>query len=271
MRLIAATLALLLAVPAFANPDLERADDLWKQRKDPAKLGEALASYEKALAAKPNDRYILGQLTRGWYFYGDAHSDDKTVKIERWGKAIAYGDQCLALNADYKARLDKGEKAQDAATSTKAEDVPCLYWTASALGKWGKAQSLSKTLKHVPTVKAYISQVEKLEPAFFHYGPARYWGAYYAVLPSFAGQDKVKSGEYFAASITGAPGYLGTYVLRAENLHVLNQDVEAFRKDLDLVIKADPNAIKGIEPENQMEQDKAKKLLAREAELFIAK
>lgn len=244
------------------------ADAHWAERGDAAKLSKALSAYETALANNPGDRYVLTQLTRGWYFYGDAHSTDKDVKIERWGKAIEYGKQCLALNEGFKAKIDAGEKETEAVAASSAEDVPCLYWTASALGKWGKIQGLSKVMKHIPTVKAYIGRAEELDPEYFHFGPARYWGAYYSALPSFAGQDLDKSLMMFEQSITGAPGYLGTYVLRAEGPHVLRQDAVAFKADIDLVLAADPNAVEGIEPENAMEQAKAQRLLESMPELF---
>ena len=57
----------------------------------------------------------------------------------------------------------------------------------------GQGQSLSKTLKFLPTVKAYMSKTEELDSTYYFHGPARYWGAYYAALPSFAGQDLDKS------------------------------------------------------------------------------
>ena len=146
----------------------------------------------------------------------------------------------------------------------------CIYWTATALGKWGKIQSLSKTLKHLPTVKAYVTKAEELDPTYYHYGPARYWAAYYSALPSFAGQDYEKSASYFDAAIEAAPYYLPTRVLRAEYLAVGTQDVKMFDSDLDFVLSADPNMNPdaGITAENIKDIDKAKGILAKRHELF---
>lgn len=244
------------------------ADALWEQRLDGAKLEAALAAYEQVLAAEPTNRNALEKLVRGWYFYGDAYTDDKDVKLDRWGKAIGYGARCLALNPAFAERIAQGTKEKDAVAVATKDDVPCLYWTSSALGKWGKAQGLSTTLKHLPTVKAYMSKVEELDPTFFHYGPARYWGAYYAALPSFAGRDLDKSASYFQASIDGAPNYLATRVLRAEYLHVGTQNAAKFEEDLNAVIAADANVEASLVPENTKAQEMAKALLARKAELF---
>ena len=161
-----------------------------------------------------------------------------------------------------------GNAERDAVASATEADVPCLYWTASALGKWGKIQGLSKTLKHLPTVKAYIGRAEELNPTFYHYGPARYWGAYYSVLPSFAGQDLEKSAEYFEASIEGAPDYLGTRVLRAENLAVATENIALFDADIQFVLDAPDGMGGSIAPENAQEKLKAQSLLDRRSELF---
>ncbi|MCB9678886.1 MAG: hypothetical protein H6737_27540 [Alphaproteobacteria bacterium] len=258
---------------AASNPLVTEADALWEERVDVAKLEMALKKYEEAHTADPANRHALVRLTRGWYFYGDGHASDNDTKVERWGKAIEWGAKCLALNEEFANRVNSGEKEKDAVTVATKDDVPCLYWTASALGKWGKAQGLAKTLKHLPTVKAYMSKTEELDPQYYHYGPARYWGAYYAALPSFAGQDLDKSKQYFDAAIEGAPYYLPTQALRAEFWAIPAQDPKQFKADLEAVIAADANAKPeaSVTPENTLEQKKAKDLLEKMSEFFDKK
>ncbi len=253
-----------------ADAQLAKADALWEQRVDEGKLKAAIDGYQAAHDADPTNRHALVRLTRGWYFWGDAFTDDNDVKVDRWGTAIEFGAKCISLNSKVAGAIAGGSKEKDAVGLATADDVPCLYWTASALGKWGKAQGLSKTLRHLPTVKAYIAKVEELDPTFYNYGPARYWAAYYAALPSFAGQDLDKSGEYFEASIVGAPYYLPTRVLRAEYWAVATQNVKTFDHDLKTVIESDPasKSDAAITPENIKDQEKAAQLLAKRAELF---
>jgi tetratricopeptide (TPR) repeat protein len=240
----------------------------WEARSDDAAMAESLALYEKVLAADPSNREALQMLTRGWYFYGDAYTTDVDVQLERWSKAITYGTKCLALNGDIAEAIKAGEKEKDAIAAATVDDVPCIYWTASALGKWGKAQSLSTTLKHLPTVKAYISKVEDLDPTYWYYGPARYWGAYYAALPSFAGRDLDASVKNLEVSMNGAPTYLGTKVLRSEFTAVTAQDPNAFLTYLYEALQSDPYATPEITPENLKEQAKARRLLEQRSELF---
>jgi tetratricopeptide (TPR) repeat protein len=265
------------AAPAEAASDvdvaplLEKADALWDKRVETASLEEAIAAYEEALAADPTNRHAVTRLVRAWYFYGDSHTTEKDAKIERWGKAIEYGKRCLALNEDFANRMNAGEKEKDAVSSTNRNDAPCMYWTASAIGKWGKIQGIAKALGNLPTVKAYISRVEQLDTQYFHYGPARYWATYYAVLPSFAGRDFDKSTSYFEASIAGAPGYLPTYGLRAANLAVGTGNLEMFHSDIQTILDFDVTSIPELEPENTLEVIKAKALLENRDELFDKK
>lgn len=256
-----------------ASAQVAKADALWAQRIDEAKLQEAIAAYEAALTSDGASRHTLGQLTRAWYFWGDAYTTDKDVQIERWSKAIEYGTQCLGMNEQIRAAIEAGDKEKEAVVHAKVDDVPCLYWTATALGKWGRAMGISRTLKHLPTVKAYISKVDELDSTYYNHGPSRYYGAYYAALPSFAGQDYEKSAENFAKSIAGSPHYLPTRVLRAENLAVPLGDVKTFDEDLIHVIGANPNQVPeaDVMPENVRDQEKARELFARRGELFDKK
>lgn len=245
------------------------ADALWAERGDKAKLQAALTKYEQAYAANPTNQELTVKLTRGYYFLGDAHESDQDAKMAQWDTAIGWGKKCMALNKDFTALLDKGD--EDEATAVRAttkDDVPCMYWMATALGKWAKANGIAKSLKHLPTVKAFIGRVSELDPAYFHAASDRYWGAYYSVIPSFAGQDLDKSKAHFDKSIAAAPEYFGTKVLMAENLAVKQQDQAMFDKLLDEVIAGDPAAVPAITPENTVEQAKAKALKAKKSEFF---
>ena len=249
---------------------LDSADAAWESRDDEQQLQLALKQYAQVIEADPTNRKSLIRLTRGWYFWGDAFTEDKDTKVERWGTAIEYGARCIALNEAVAEQINSGAKEKDAIAAATKPDAGCIYWTATALGKWGKIQSLSKTLKHLPTVKAYVAKVEELDPTYYHYGPARYWAAYYAALPSFAGQDLDKSGEYFDTAVKAAPYYLPTRVLRAEYHSVGTQNATQFAEDLMYVLNADPDGKPnaGITPENRKEMEKAQSLWDKRGELF---
>ncbi len=256
-----------------ATAILAKGEALWKQRLDEGKLQESIGTFESALEKDANSRKALERLVRGWYFWGDAFTEDEETQRERYSRAIEYGTQCLALNEGFRTAIANGEKEKDAAVYAKKEAVPCLYWTASALGKWGNTMSIATRVKHIGTVKAYMTKVEELDPTYYNHGPARYWGAYYTLVPSFMGKDLDKAADYFEKSVEGSPFYLPTRVLRAQDWAVNSGDVAQFDEDLVYVLAANPNENPDADvmPENVKEQEKARKLFERRAELFDKK
>lgn len=254
---------------AAAAPTGVSADDLWGERQDSNKLQLALERYEANYAVNPRDRQTVIRLTRGWYFYGDAYQSTDEEKAAAWDTAIGWGKKCLGLNREFTALLEKGNETEATAARVLTEDdVACAYWTATALGKWAGLQGLSTLLKNKGTVFALITRVTELKPDFFYSAPDRYWGAYYAALPGFAGQDLGKSATHFDASIAGSPAYLGTSVLKAQYWAVKTQNKEAFETLLNGVVSADISGSPKIMPENMAEQAKARDLLSRKDDLF---
>ena len=72
-----------------AQMKIEEGDALWAERGDADKLASALAVYEEAVSLDPDNRHAYERLVRGWYFYGDGHTDDVDTKVERWGVATS--------------------------------------------------------------------------------------------------------------------------------------------------------------------------------------
>jgi hypothetical protein len=245
------------------------AEAAWANRGDKAQLQVALQKYEALYATNPNDRDVAMHLLRGWYFLGDGHETEKEAQLAAWSTGIEWGKKCLAINTEFTALLAKGDETEaTAARAFQAPDVPCLYWTASALGKWAKLSGIGTTLKHLPTVKAYVTRAGELEPTFFYSGPDRYWGAYYAAIPSFAGQDLTRSREHFDKAIAAYPDYLGHHVLLAEQWAVKKQDKETFERELNWVIQAPTDRLPEVAPEAEAEKRKAAALLAKQGDLF---
>jgi len=242
---------------------------LWELRDDDAKLSASLEKFEAAYNADPTNRDAAMMLTRGWYWHGDVKLSEEEAKLAAWDTAVQWGGRCMAVNSEFTALLQKGDESEKTAIrAMTADDAGCLYWTASALGKWAKLHGFGTLLKHKETVKAYISRVGELDDSFFFAGPDRYWGAYYAVAPSFAGGDLAKSVEHFDKSLAAQPAYLGTKVLKASLYATKMQDPELFDKLLDEVLAADADAIPELGPENRAEQAKATTLKAQKSDFF---
>ena len=255
--------------PSSAEALKAEADALWNERGDAEKLKAALAKYESLLAAQPTNRELGAKLARGWYFYGDTFVTEDE-RLAAWDKSITFGKSCIANNTEFVKLLEKGDETEATAVRVLgADDTPCLYWTSTALGKWAKMQGLGTTLKHIGTVEAYMKRVTELTPEYFYHAPDRYWGAYFALIPSFKGQDLNKSKDHFDRSLAGSPGYLPTKVLVADALAVAKQDKAMYRKALEEVIAASPGEDPNCRPENVAAIEQAKALLAQADDRFV--
>lgn len=257
------------------SPDalVSAGDTAWANRGDKAQLEAAIAAWEKAVAASPDDAKTLTKLSRAYYWLADGHlrKQGGDAYLAAFEKGTAAGERALAAgNPRFKQEVTGGVKVEEAIKSVGPESIEAAYWYASNLGKWSRAKGFATTLGNKDRIKAVMSRVLELDENFFHAGPHRYWGAFYAVAPAFAGGDLDKSKKHFEKSIQLAPNYIGTKVLYAElyAAHGKIADKELFNKLLDEVIAAPDDSIPGLEAETRNEKEKAKELKSRANDLF---
>lgn len=247
-------------------------DALWAERGSEANIRAAIAAWESAIPANPENGELFARLARGEYLLADGYlraGDKKEEYLATFTKGVDYAERALtSFSPEFKKRVQAGEKVMDAIAVVGKESVPALYWYSSNLGKWARAKGFATTLGNKDTIKALMDRCLALDPTFFYGGPDRYFGAFYAVAPSFAGGDLNKSEEHFKKSLALAPSYLATKVLMAENLAVKKQDREMFKRLLDEVVAAPDDLIPELVPESRIEKQKAKELLAQIDEKF---
>ncbi len=250
-------------------------DEQWKKRDDKASLEGAISAWEKAVAQNPMDAQTLSKLARAYYFLADAHlrkaGDKSDEYLTTFEKGTAAAERALAAaNSEFKKHVTSGGSVEEGFKLVGKEGIEAMYWYASNLGKWARAKGFATTLGNKDKIKAAMTRVLELDPngEFFHGAAHRYFGAYYAVAPGFAGGDMNKSKEHFEKSLQLAPSYAGTRVLMADTYAVKKQDRAMFDKLLDEVLAMPDDAIPGLEPETKVEKEKARELKARAAELF---
>jgi tetratricopeptide (TPR) repeat protein len=247
-----------------------RGDEHWTKRTDPAAIRAAVAEWEKAAAAEPKNMELLVKLTRGYYFLADGYlRGNEKEYLEVMDKAVKWGEKAMiAASPEFEAKMRDGGKIPAAVKLVPKEGVPAMYWYASALGKWAKKKGFAVLLGQKDNVKATMDRCLELDPTFFYGGPHRYFGAFYAVAPAFAGGDLEKSKVHFNKSLEIAPNYVGTKVLWAAELSTKQQDEDTFETLLNEVLAAPDDAIPELIPEIIVEKGKAKELLADQDELF---
>jgi hypothetical protein len=252
-------------------------DAAWLERKDEAKLREALGKWEQAMAIKADDWDTCAKLARGFYFLGDgylsftAEGNEAGLKamLDAYEKAFTYAERGMkAYSPEFEKKLALGSTHEAAINVLDRQAVPLMYWYDAALGKWAKAQDISVTLKYKDRLFAIMSQIYTLDPDYFYGAAERYFGGYYAVAPTFAGGDLNKSREYFEKSLKRAPNALSTHVLIAELLAPKLQDKALFDRELKFVMDTPANVIPELEAEALREKAKAEALMKKADELF---
>lgn len=243
------------------------ADALWPKRDDKASLEKCLAALDR-INQSITDYKILVMLTRGHYLLADGHTYKKEDKIKIFEKAVKFGEEAMGTNHDFKKEVKSGVEVSVALNKLSSKEIESIYWTAASLGKWAKATSIAAALKYKGQIKLMIEKVNEFDSNFFYGAVPRYWGAFYSVAPSFAGGDMDKSLAEFNRSISVAPDYLGTKVLLAELYYVKKGDKKGYEKELNEVLAAKADNIMDLKPENMIEKNKAKKLLAKTNENF---
>jgi hypothetical protein len=219
----------------------------------------------------PPDAETLARLARAHYFMADAHlragGPHDEQYLATFEKGIAAGERALAaISPEFKARVTKDERVEEAIKVVGKEGIDAMYWYAVNLGKWSRAKGLAALLGNKDRVRGVIERVLALDEAFFYGAPHRYFGAYFALLP--VGRDLDKSRQHFERSLALAPAYAGTKVLMAETYAVKKQDRALFDKLLGEVLAMPDNAIPGLEPETRVEKEKARELQEKADELF---
>jgi hypothetical protein len=252
---------------------IAQGDEAWAKRDDKASMEAAIKAWERASDLNPADGATLTKLSHGYYFLADAHlrgaGDTSEVYLTTYEKSLAYGERAMGiLNPKFKEHMVGGGSLEDGVKIVGAECVEPMYWYAASLGRWSRAKGFATVLGNKDRIKAVMTRVLELDPKFFHGAADRYFGAYYAVAPGFAGGDMNKSKDHFEKSLALAPAYLGTKVLMADVWAVKQQDRKKFDSLLDDVLAAPEDGIPGLEPEARVEKQKAKEMKAKAEELF---
>lgn len=248
-------------------------DEGWNSRGDRAALEKAISSWERAAALNPSDPKVWTKLSHAYYFLSDAHlrkeGESSAAYLDTFEKGVSAGERALAAgNPEFKKAMQEGRRVEDSIKLCGTDSLDAMYWYATNLGKWARAKGFATTVGNKDRIKAVMDYVLALSPTFFHGAPHRYFGAYYAVAPGFAGGDLNKSREHFERSLQIAPNYPGTKVLMADTYATKKDDRALFERLLNEVLAMPNDAIPELVPETQNEKDKARTLLAKAAELF---
>ncbi len=254
---------------AAASTSFDDVKAMWTANRSSADdLNKVIAGLEEIVTADPTNQEALILLARSNYFLADGFTTDPEEKKAIFEKGVTWGEAAMAADSAFKAQVDKGTKPADAVTALQKDDQMAIYWTASSLGKWARASGFSTLVKYKGYIAKMMTHCLALDETAYYAGPVRYWGAFYAVAPGFAGGDMNKSREFFEKAKSMNPESYSTYVLYADTYAVKAQDKELFTSLLQAVIDGPVDSIPEMVPEQEVEKAKAAALLANIDELF---
>ena len=247
----------------------------------------SLKLIESLLAESPRHRGLLFAASSGFTQYAYAFTKEESDEMEPENLASASEMRARARGLFLRAR-DYGVRGletkhpgfgallskdpQLAVKAAKAEDVALLYWTAAS---WGMAITLSKNepalIVDQPVVEALIDRALELNEAFDNGAIHSFLIAYEPVRQGATGDPLERARKHFDRAMTLSNGcQAGPLVSLAESVSIAKQDRKEFRSLLDRALAVDVNAKPEYRLANLVMQRRARWLLSRIDELFLA-
>jgi predicted anti-sigma-YlaC factor YlaD len=244
-----------------------------------------LKTMESLLAVTPDHRGLLLATTRGFTQYAYVYVQLPANDLEARDVARAYAERARARRLYLRARdyglrglgLAKSDAARalfidprTALSSTTAEDVPLLYWTAVA---WAAAIALGKDspalVAGLPAVDALIARAVALD-ADFDYGTLQsFLIGYEMSRPNAAPDAPQRARAHFQRAVALSEGqHAAPYVSLAEAVAAPARDRREFDALLAQALRINPAVRPDWRLANLVMQRRARWLRAHARELF---
>jgi predicted anti-sigma-YlaC factor YlaD len=258
---------------------------------DPELVKEALPFslklIESLLAESPRHRGLLLAASSGFTQYGYAFVKEEADETEpdNLGRAIEmrararrlflrarnYGLRGLEIvHPGISAALNKDPR--EAVKNAKPADVPLLYWTAAS---WGLAITLSKNepdlIADQPVVEVLIDRALELNESFDQGAIHSFLISYEPARQGAPGDPLERSRRHFDRAMALSGGFqAGPLVSLAESVSIARQDRDEFQSLLQRALAVDVNAKPEYRLSNLVMQRRARWLLSRIDDLFLA-
>lgn len=186
------------AAPAAWEAAMARGDEAWARRAEGQDRGravagpidEAIAAYEEALAASPENLEVMGRLLRAIYFKGDYTAGEVEAKKEVFGRGRDLAEAAFELLGRRVGGRDKLDEMTPAeiheAFAEDAEAVGLIYyWGAIDWGLWGDAYGKMAAARQGvgKRIRDYAQVAIELIPDYEDGGPHRLLGRLHTEAP----------------------------------------------------------------------------------------
>ncbi len=225
------------------------------------------------LEADPGNARLHLYAAEGYYGYsfGFVEREQPERAGRLYHRCYEHGRNALALSG-FRADVEttpRRELARALAGAGQAQ-VPGLFWTASCWAKWvDMNRDDPRSIARLARAAALMERVLELEPAFYHGGPHLFFGVYYGGRPPMLGGDPERAADHFdrARELGGNTFYI-IDVLQAEFLDRQLLDRRSFHNRATRIAQARIDAGSEVALINAIARDRARWLLAQEAQWF---
>ena len=218
-----------------------------------------------------NDKFLL-MACQGYASYALAFAADTPERaLDFYTRAWGYGARGLEVRGvPRKVFTSDAAAMRQALAKLEKDDVPLVFWTASA---WGSAVILQladpDAIACLPSINAMMEWVKKKDSTYYYGGPYLYFGMYYGSFPPLLGGRPDLAKENFDRAVEASGGrFLMTYVFYAKTYAVETQDERLFESLLDHVVTASPDVLPEQRLANAVAKKQAREALARKGDFF---
>jgi hypothetical protein len=171
------------------------ADALFIKRSDKPKAVEALEMYRKLYTVNPGDAEAAWRVSMACYFSGFEVARDKASKKSLFAEGRDAGLQSLKISTG---------------------SAPAYFWTAVNMALYGQTVGVLKMLFTLGTVRGYLENSVRLDPAYAYGGGYRILGKIEQELPGLLGGSNERARQYYGKAIEAAPDEPMNYLFMAE-------------------------------------------------------
>ena len=264
-----------VAAVAYTADDVRRA--AFKQS-DPTIVRAGTPAYlmlvDGLIEAYPDNTELLTAGCQSYTAYAASfiEDEDRNQAAALYARGKNYGFRALSKKSDFRqAANGTVDDFVDFLKQYKRQDVPALFWTASAWAKWISLNLDNiEALADMPMLEATMKRVIELDGSFFHGSPHLLMGVYLAVKPEVVGGDITEAKKHFDKAFSlGADKLLTAKVMYARYYAVRLRDQALFRNTLREVIAAPVEAVPELTLSNVLAKQKASKMLEKMDEYFV--
>lgn len=184
------------AVAASVGDALTQGDEAYARRAEGRKglwadagpISEALAAFEEALVADPENQLARTKLLRALFFKGDYVLRDRDAKLEVFERGQTLGEEGISLliagtNLDRRGDKDYDQLLEHLEGQPNAAGI--YYWTAVHWGVWSRHRGKIAAARQgvAGKVRDYARIVNAIDPSYDGGGGHRMLGRLHAEAP----------------------------------------------------------------------------------------